>query len=51
MKKHMGSKQEFTQWLTSTYMFYYINRLVNTEFDGDVIAKVHELLQVVEVPS
>jgi len=51
MKKHMDSKLEFKQWLTSMYMFYYINRLVNAEFDGEVIAKVHQLLQADNVPS
>ena len=51
MKKHMGSKQEFTHWLTSMYMFYYINRLVNAEFDGEVISKVHQLMGVEKVPS
>lgn len=51
MKKHLGSKAEFSQWLSSMYMFYYINRLVNTEFDGDIIAKVHQLLREDKVPS
>jgi hypothetical protein len=51
MKKHLGSKQEFTRWLTSMYMFYYINRLVNTKFDGGVIAKVHGLLRESKLAS
>jgi hypothetical protein len=29
IKKHLGSKQEFTHWLTSMYLFYLINRLID----------------------
>ena len=34
MKKHLGSKQEFTNWLTTMYLFYVINRIV--DFDGGI---------------
>lgn len=31
MKRHLGSKQEFTNWLTTTYLFYLITRMVDFE--------------------
>ena len=31
LRKHLGSRQEFTNWLTTMYMFYFINRLVGHE--------------------
>lgn len=34
LKKHLGSKQEFTNWLTTMYLFYLINRIV--DFDSGV---------------
>ena len=49
MKRHLGSKQEFTQWLTTMYMFYYINRLVRQ--DESIISKIHSLLKSVKVAS
>ncbi len=42
MKKHMGTKQEFINWLTSMYMFYYINRIITEE--EVVLTQVHSLL-------
>jgi len=29
LRKHLDSVQQFTNWLTSTYLFYYVNRLVD----------------------
>ena len=51
MKKHMGSKQEFTHWLTTMYMFYYINRLVGQGQDKSIIPKIHSRLKLVRVVS
>lgn len=45
MKQHMGSKHEFSRWLTSMYMFYYINRLMNSEFDAEIVEHIHQHLQ------
>ncbi len=50
MKQHMGSKEDFTNWLISTFMFYYINRLPNKELDGEVISKIHQELAVNKTP-
>ncbi len=30
LRKHLGSKEEFANWLTTMYLFYVINRLVDT---------------------
>ena len=44
MKKHMGSKQEFTYWLTSMYMFYYINNIIEHKQEDKVLPIIHNLL-------
>lgn len=31
LRKHLGSREEFANWLTTTYAFYFINRLVDTD--------------------
>lgn len=31
MRKHLGSKQEFADWLTTMFAFYVVNRLVDVE--------------------
>jgi hypothetical protein len=41
MKKHLGSKQEFTNWLTSMYLFYLINRLVDYEKGMKNLTEIH----------
>jgi MoaA/NifB/PqqE/SkfB family radical SAM enzyme len=45
MKKHLGSRQEFTNWLTSMYMFYLINRLVDYEAGSKRMTEIHEYLK------
>jgi len=42
MKKHLGSKQEFTNWLTSMYLFYLINRLVDYEDGVQNLPEIHQ---------
>jgi len=41
MKKHLNSKQEFTNWVTSMYLFYLINRLVNYDNGVKNLAEIH----------
>ena len=41
MKKHLGSKQEFTNWLTSMYLFYLINRLVDYKKGMKNLTEIH----------
>lgn len=44
MKKHIGSKQEFSNWLTTMYLFYLINRLVNFEEGIKLLPEIHKRL-------
>jgi hypothetical protein len=41
MRKHCGTKQEFTNWLTTMYLFYLINRLVPCDQTGEVLPEIH----------
>jgi len=51
MKKHLGSKQEFTQWLTSMYMFYHINRLFEDQNEENIISQIHKSLRLEKINS
>ncbi|MBK8920939.1 MAG: hypothetical protein IPM81_05440 [Saprospirales bacterium] len=31
LRKHLGSAEDFSNWLTTTYLFYVINRIVEVE--------------------
>ena len=41
MKRHLGSKQEFTNWLTTMYLFYWINRIVEFETGAELLSEIH----------
>lgn len=51
LRKHLGSKQEFTNWLTTMYMFYLINRIVNFEEGIKWLPEIHRRVsfEVIEV--
>jgi len=49
MKMHLNSKHEFTHWLTTMYMFYYINCLIEKNENEGVIMKIHQLLQAKKI--
>ncbi len=51
MKKHLGSKGEFTRWLTTMYMFYLINRLVDFERGSRHIAEIHRRLKEADIEA
>ena len=42
IKKHLGSKQEFTHWLTSMYLFYLINRLIDHETGLHLLLEINK---------
>jgi hypothetical protein len=44
MRKHLGSKQEFTNWLTTMYLFYLTNRLVDFKAGIQNLAQIHALV-------
>jgi hypothetical protein len=41
MRKHLPSKQEFTNWLTTMYLFYFLNRLVDCRKGIDWLPEIH----------
>ncbi len=41
LRKHLGSKQEFTNWLTTMYLFYFINRVVDYEKGVSLLPTLH----------
>ena len=41
MKRHLGSKNEFTNWLTSVYLFYLINRMIDFEQGTKLLPEIH----------
>ncbi len=51
LRKHLASKREFTNWLTTMYMFYLINRIVNFEQGIQLLPEIHRRvsLEMMEV--
>ena len=43
MRKHLASKEAFSNWLISMYTFYLINRLVDTRDADKMLAEMHQL--------
>ncbi|BAZ49206.1 hypothetical protein NIES4103_18170 [Nostoc sp. NIES-4103] len=41
MKRHLGSKQEFTNWLTSVYIFYILNGFINLDEGIKLLPEIH----------
>ncbi|MFQ5707747.1 MAG: hypothetical protein ACE5HO_09880 [bacterium] len=41
MRKHVGSQQEFTNWLTTMYLFYLINRIVDFDRGIRLLPEIH----------
>ncbi|MCB0586192.1 MAG: radical SAM protein [Phaeodactylibacter sp.] len=42
MRRHLGSKQDFTNWLATMYLFYLINRLVDFEDGIALLPEIHK---------
>jgi len=47
MRKHLGSKTEFANWLSTMFVFYLVNRLVDFETGLQVLSRI----QSSDVPS
>lgn len=45
MKMHLSSKQKFAHWLTTMYMFYYINGLVDASRNEYIVSEIHRYFQ------
>ena len=41
LKKHLETPDHFTQWLTTTYLFYFINRLVDVRQSSEILTEIH----------
>ncbi|MBI2822560.1 MAG: hypothetical protein HYX74_10075 [Acidobacteria bacterium] len=41
MKRHLGSRREFTNWLTTMYLFYLINRIVDFDEGIRLLPEIH----------
>ena len=44
MELHLSSKQAFTEWLTTTYLFYLLNRFVDFESGVKLMPEIHRRL-------
>jgi organic radical activating enzyme len=42
LRKHLGSKQDFTNWLTTMYLFYLINRLVDFKEGVQLLPEIQD---------
>ncbi len=43
MRKHMRSIEDFGRWLSTVYLFYYINRLVPADSGSAILETIHRL--------
>lgn len=41
LRKHLGSKEEFSRWLFTMYLFYMINRLVSEKDADKILPEIH----------
>jgi hypothetical protein len=41
MRRHLGSKHEFTNWLTTMYLFYLMNRFVDFDAGVRLLPEIH----------
>jgi hypothetical protein len=45
LERHLESKQEFTNWVTSTYLFYLMNRIIDFETGVRVLPEIHRRIR------
>jgi hypothetical protein len=48
MKRHLGSKQEFTNWLTTMYLFYLMNRIVDFDAGVKLLPEIHRRTSILQ---
>jgi MoaA/NifB/PqqE/SkfB family radical SAM enzyme len=51
LEGHLGSKKDFTNWLTSLYLFYLGNRIVDFEEGVALLPELHDRLRLQRVSS
>ena len=49
LKKHLNSKQEFANWLTTMYLFYLITRVVDFDEGMKLLPQIHRYLKPKEI--
>ncbi|MBK7407888.1 MAG: radical SAM protein [Saprospirales bacterium] len=49
LRKHLDTKEDFTNWLTTTYLFYLITRLVDFEEGIGLLAEVQRVVKRAEL--
>ncbi|NJN42025.1 MAG: hypothetical protein HC811_07205 [Flammeovirgaceae bacterium] len=42
LRKHAGSKEEFSNWLFTTFIFYGLNRIIEIDNIDGVLSQIHE---------
>ena len=42
MRKHMGSKEEFGAWLSTVYLFYFINRITQFNKGDEILIQIQK---------
>ena len=47
-RAHLGSKHDFTAWLTTTWLFYFINRLVDVDEGARLLPELHRHTRTAE---
>ena len=51
MRKHLDSREDFTNWLTTTYMFYIINNILEVDNIDNLLYEIHNRTNVYQVMS
>jgi hypothetical protein len=53
MRRHLGSKQEFTNWLTTMYLFYLMNHFVDFDAGVPLLPEIHRRVRqgYTEIPG
>ena len=41
MRKHLQTESDFCNWLFTTYMFYFVNKLIETTDENSLLKKIH----------
>jgi len=50
MRRHLGTRRDFVNWLTTMYVFYLVNRLIDFEAGMQRLPLIHELLEPTRRP-
>lgn len=51
MERHLGTKQEFTNWLTTMFVFYLSNRVVDFDSGVRLVPEIHRRLSYLREPE